>query len=293
MRRICIFRGRRRNPFLLTAITVLTAGVVLSASLAIRGAILAAHNPSIQPGNTIIIDAGHGGVDPGAIGVNGVDEKEINLQIALCLRDILTANGYEVVMIRDEDVSIHDPKYTKISQIKTSDLKKRLKIIEKYPDALAVSIHQNHFQKEQYHGAQMFYGRVNPESKALAQSIQNAFRQNLQPDNERQIKKSTSDVYIVNNAKNPIVLVECGFLSNWEECEKLCDEEYQRQAAFTIFCGISAYRQGDIAQEDTAPSAVSVPQEDQSVQAPVPPGKDGAAEEPAAETSVEVWFVRE
>ena len=251
MRRICILR-RRRNPFLLAAAAVLTAGIVLCASMAIRGAVTAGSG-TVQAGSTVIIDAGHGGVDPGAIGVNGVDEKEINLQIALCLRDILTANGYEVVMIRDEDVSIHDPKYTKISQIKTSDLKKRLKIIEKYPDAIAVSIHQNHFEQERYHGAQMFYGRVNPESKALAQSIQDAFRRNLQPDNERQIKQSTRDVYIVNNAKNPIVLVECGFLSNWEECAKLCDEEYQRQAAFTIFCGISAYRSADAEGGESPP----------------------------------------
>ena len=192
----------------------------------------------------VIVDAGHGGVDPGAIGKNGVNEKEVNLAIALDLRDILIVNGYEVVMIREEDTAINDPQYKKISQVKTSDLKKRLKIIESYPDAITVSIHQNKFGQEQYHGAQMFYGRHNEKSKLLAEILQNTFREDLQPDNTRAIKRSTSDVYILHNAKNPIVLVECGFLSNWQDCENLCNEEYQQKVAFTIFKGISVYQEG-------------------------------------------------
>jgi len=191
----------------------------------------------------IVLDAGHGGVDPGAIGTNGALEKDINLSIALCLRDILEANGFTVVMIREEDVSVNDARYKKISQIKTSDLKNRLKTIEDYPDAIAVSIHQNHFSQEKSSGAQMFYGRKNPESEPLAQAIQASFRERLQPDNSRAVKQSTSDVYILHNASIPIVLVECGFLSNREECALLCDEEYQRQAAFAIFCGIAEYRE--------------------------------------------------
>ena len=190
----------------------------------------------------VIVDAGHGGVDPGAIGINGINEKEINLAIALDLRDILTANGYEVVMIREEDIAINDPQYKKIGQIKTSDLKKRLKIIESYPEAITISIHQNKFGQEQYHGAQMFYGRQNEESKLLAEALQKTFHEDLQPDNARQVKRSTSDVYILHNAKTPIVLAECGFLSNPQDCKNLCSEEYQQRIAFTIFKGISAYR---------------------------------------------------
>lgn len=189
----------------------------------------------------IVLDPGHGGVDPGAIGTNGAEEKDINLSIALCLRDILTANGWEVIMTRDEDIAINDPQYKKISQVKTSDLKKRLQIFEEHPEAIAITIHQNHFTQERYNGAQMFYGRKNPESQLIAEAIQTAFRENLQPENSRAIKRSTSDVYILHNATVPAVLVECGFLSNASECALLCDEEYQQKTAFTIYCGLLEY----------------------------------------------------
>lgn len=196
----------------------------------------------------IVIDAGHGGVDPGAVGDNGALEKDINLAVALCLRDILRINGYEVIMTREEDISIHDPGITKISAIKTSDLKNRLQLLDSCPDALAVSIHQNSFPQSQYHGAQMFYGPNHPDSLPLANAIQTAFRA-LQPDNERAVKRATSDVYIIYNARLPIVLVECGFVSNPEECRNLCDTQYQQKIAFSIFAGISAFR-SDGTQEE-------------------------------------------
>ncbi len=218
------------------------AGIAWASTAAIR--LYTAGGPASDGKPVIIIDAGHGGIDPGAIGVNKSEEKNINLEIALCLRDILSANGWEVIMTRAEDISINDPKYTKVSQVKTSDLKNRLKIFEEHPEAVAISIHQNHFTQEKYNGAQMFYGRKNPESQPLAESIQAAFRENLQPDNSRVVKRSTKDVYIIYNATIPTVLVECGFLSNWSDCTQLCDEEYRQKVAFTIFSGIVNYRNG-------------------------------------------------
>lgn len=202
--------------------------------------ISAAVQPSAER-PVILLDAGHGGVDPGAIGVNDALEKDINLEIVLRLRDMLTVNGWEVILTRDADLSLHDPQYTKISQIKTSDLKKRLQLIEESDCLLAISVHQNQFSEEKYKGAQMFYGRLNANSKRLAECMQEAFRENLQPENERQIKSSTSDVYIIHNANKPIVLAECGFLSNREECTLLCTPEYQNKVAFTLFCGIQRY----------------------------------------------------
>lgn len=193
--------------------------------------------------NTVIIDPGHGGVDPGTIGVNGSNEKDINLDIALVLKDILIANGYDVIMTRETDIALHDEKYKKVSRIKTSDLKNRLKIVNENKDAITIMIHQNSFTKEKYHGAQMFYGRNCAESKLLAEALRKSFKEQLQPDNERTIKRSTKDVYVLHNAKTPIVLAECGFLSNYSEAELLSDEEYQQKVAFTIFCGIEEYRE--------------------------------------------------
>ncbi|MEG2429270.1 MAG: N-acetylmuramoyl-L-alanine amidase [Oscillospiraceae bacterium] len=185
----------------------------------------------------IIIDAGHGGVDPGAI-ANGAVEKEINLSISLILKDMLVAQGFEVIMIRDCDVSTHDQKHHTIGKIKTSDLKNRLKLIESYPNATAILIHQNKYPDSSVSGAQMFYGRKNEKSQIIAQKLQDAFQKNLQPDNKREVKKSTSSVYILNNAKNPTVLVECGFISNSKESELLRTEEYQQKVAFTIMQGL-------------------------------------------------------
>lgn len=186
----------------------------------------------------VIIDAGHGGVDPGAIGIGGIEEKTINLAISLYLKDILTVNGYEVIMVRENDISVNDSKYTNISSLKTSDLKNRLRLIESYPDAIAVSIHQNKYPLSSAQGAQMFYGRKNQQSKVLAQAIQTEFAEQLQLSNKRQIKPSTSSVFVLHQATIPITLVECGFISNQNDVSLLVDAEYQQKVAFAIFCGI-------------------------------------------------------
>ena len=197
---------------------------------------------SVDRIDTVVIDAGHGGIDGGATGIGGVVEKSINLQIALKLKNVLQANGYRVVMIREADTSIHSSGKS-IAQQKNSDMNNRLKIINETPNSLTVSIHQNHFEQQQYSGAQMFYGKVNTDSKILADCIQKRFVGNLQSDNKREIKQAGKDLYLMYYAKTPIVLVECGFLSNPIESALLSDDTYQNKVAFTIFSGIMDYLQ--------------------------------------------------
>lgn len=223
------------------------AVIVLMGIFAVWGAarnsrvILVDAQPTDFHVNQIVIDCGHGGIDGGAVGVHGEMEKEINLEIGLVLRDLLQMNGFDVVMTREEDLSLHDPQYTKIAQQKTSDIKNRLSVIDKNPNSITVSIHQNKFSEGKYSGAQMFYGIRNPQSAVLAQSIQDAIVANLQPENQRQIKQGTKSVYLLMHAENPIVLVECGFLSNEKEAALLSTEEYQHKMAFAIYCGIVEY----------------------------------------------------
>ena len=187
----------------------------------------------------IVIDPGHGGMDGGAIGAGGIVEKNINLAVALRLKELLALSGYDAVLTRESDISLHDDGASGIREQKKSDIRNRLKLMEKYDGAIVVMIHQNQFSESKYSGAQMFYGPVHPDSELLAERMQAAFRQ-LQPDNKREIKPGTRDVYLLWSCKNPIVLAECGFISNPEECGKLQDPDYQQQVAFTILMGLLA-----------------------------------------------------
>lgn len=188
--------------------------------------------------NKIIIDPGHGGMDGGAVGKDGVIEKDINLAISLKLRNLLEIAGFEVIMTRESDESIHDEGLTGVLKQKKSDMKNRLKIINKNPDAVVLSIHQNKFEQEKYHGAQMFYGVNNPLSREIAGSLQEEFASLLQKDNKREIKKGTKDLFLLYKSENPIVLIECGFISNYEECKNLVSEDYQNKVAFVIYSGL-------------------------------------------------------
>lgn len=190
---------------------------------------------------TVIIDAGHGGIDGGTSAKDGTVEKGINLSIALKLRDILEAMEINTVMTRTDDRSIHDEGVTTIKKQKISDIKNRLKIIETTPNAIFVSIHQNHFDNPKYFGTQVFYSKNNPESKILADVIRTNIIRNLQPDNKREIKQSGKDIYLLYHSPAPSVMVECGFLSNEEDTKLLKDEKYQREFAFFTALGISEY----------------------------------------------------
>ncbi|MBR2876492.1 MAG: N-acetylmuramoyl-L-alanine amidase [Clostridia bacterium] len=193
----------------------------------------------------VIIDAGHGGFDGGASAKDGTDEKGINLNIALYLKDYLEFFGFNVVMTRDTDTSTEDEGLTTIRSKKTSDLHNRMKIMDETENAIFVSIHQNFFPEEQYHGAQVFYSQNHSElSSVLAQDIQENIVYYLQPENKRQIKPCGTSVYLIYNAVKPAVLVECGFLSNYNEAELLKTCEYQKKMANSIAMGILEFYGG-------------------------------------------------
>lgn len=190
---------------------------------------------------TVIIDAGHGGVDGGTSADDGTLEKDLNLQIALKLNEMLNSFGVKTVMIRDTDISVHDDTAKTIRQKKVSDLKNRLDIINNTEDSVFVSIHQNHFGESKYNGTQIFYSKNNPDSQKLADCIRMPVVSYLQPENTREIKQSGTEIYLLYHSRIPSVMVECGFLSNAEETVKLKDEKYQQQLAFIISLGITDY----------------------------------------------------
>lgn len=218
---------------LITIFSVLIAGTGIVIR---RAAIDAASEKNIF--QTVIVDAGHGGPDGGTSAADGTLEKDINLQIATKLNEMLKAMGIETVMIRDTDVSIHNDGADTIRQKKISDLKNRLNIINNAENAIFVSIHQNHFSDSKYSGTQVFYSKNNPLSDSLADSIRHSVISYLQTDNTREIKQSGTEIYLLHHAQIPAVMVECGFLSNINETENLKNEEYQRKIAFLIAVGI-------------------------------------------------------
>ena len=198
---------------------------------------------------TVIIDAGHGGVDGGAQSKDGTLEKDINLSISLKLNDILKCFGVGTIMTRTTDISIHDKDADTIRQKKISDIHNRMKIIDSTPGGIFVSIHQNHFTSEKYSGTQVFYSKNDPRSKLLAESIQKSVVKNIQPENKRAVKPSGTEIYLLYHSNAPAVLVECGFLSNAEETNKLKTEDYQSKISFAVACGIIGAVNTNISEE--------------------------------------------
>ena len=188
----------------------------------------------------IIIDAGHGGEDCGAIGVSGVYEKDLNLTIAKELGALFEKEGYAVVYTRSDDKLLYKEEENIKGIRKMSDLKNRCKIAAEYPEALFISIHMNSFQSAKYSGLQVYYSPESEESRLLAASVQNSVKDSLQKDNNRKIKKGEG-MYVLENVENTAILIECGFLTNPDECEKLEEKEYQKSLSFSIFCGIIDY----------------------------------------------------
>lgn len=189
----------------------------------------------------IVLDSGHGGVDSGKVSVLGEYEKDINLAIAVKLRDMLIAGGYEVVMTRNDDEGLYSEGS---SNKKTEDLKKRCEIIDSSGAVFAISIHQNSYHEGNVKGAQVFYYKASEEGKLLAQTIQDAMKEKLDKTNKRQAK-SNGDYYLLKNTKVPTIIVECGFLSNYEEAKKLSDDSYQKKVAQAIYIGIEQYLEND------------------------------------------------
>lgn len=193
----------------------------------------------------VIIDAGHGGEDGGAVSSSGIVEKDINLAISSCTQKLFDFFGFDTLMTRENDELIYSSDCTNIREKKVSDIHNRMKLIEENPDSIFLSVHQNHYEEEKYNGTQVFYSKNNELSPILAQSIQSTVKTDLQPDNERKIKQTGTEIYLLYHAQVPCVMVECGFLSNRAEAEKLNDSEYQKQMAFEIFKGTYNYFSGN------------------------------------------------
>ena len=189
---------------------------------------------------TVIIDAGHGGRDGGTVGVDGVSvEKDLNLDISLMVCDMLENSGINVVMTRTEDISLTDAEVG--GSRKNQDLSARLKIAESAANPLFVSIHMNAFPIEKYSGTQIYYSVNDDSGKELANLLQSNVKNLLQNDNNRKTKPAGSNIYILDKITCPAVLIECGFLSNNEECAKLADKEYRKKMAFVISSTIIEY----------------------------------------------------
>lgn len=196
-----------------------------------------AQNRPIQRNKTIVIDAGHGGIDGGATSCSGVLESKLNLDIALKLEAVMQLLGLDTVMIRSTDTSIYTEGNTIASQ-KVSDLKERVRIVNETPNAILVSIHQNTFPDGRYSGAQVFY--AGEESRMMAQTLQSNFNQTLCRGSNRKSKKAQG-VYLMQNIDCTGVLIECGFLTNPEEEAKLRDAAYQKQLCCVIASTVSTF----------------------------------------------------
>ena len=183
---------------------------------------------------TVIIDAGHGGKDAGTIGIDGTNEKDINLQIALSLFDFLQVCGIKSVLIRNGDYEIYNEGEERIR----SDLYNRLDFVNSIDNSMLVSIHQNHFENESEWGTQIWYSPNDNVSKDVADSILNNVKFMLQPENTRENKVSDNSYYILYKASVPSVMIECGFMSNSRENSLLQNSEYQCDMAFSIMSGI-------------------------------------------------------
>ena len=190
--------------------------------------------------NVIIIDPGHGGLDGGAVGINGTLEKDINLKIAYKLKNIAESNGTEVILTRDQDVSLHTTSSDRISSQKRSDLEFRKKFITDNPNYIFISIHQNKFAQSKYRGAQVFYAD-NQLSENLGNAIQKSLIQHLNDGNTRVAKKVSNDIFLLKGINSTAVIVECGFLSNKEEEQLLNDEKYQQKIAEGIYKGVQNF----------------------------------------------------
>lgn len=182
---------------------------------------------------TIIIDPGHGGPDPGAIGVGGVQEKNLNLSIAKKLKESLNRSGYSVIMTRSDDCSICDPSCVTLAEMKNSDLNNRIKIDTENPRAVFISIHQNYNPNPSYKGTQVYYSFNHPDSLTLAQLIQSEVKKELEPDNARAVQPP-ENLRVLMKSYTPAILIECGFISNAAEAADLESGAYQDKLVSAI-----------------------------------------------------------
>lgn len=216
--------------FSLTFVSCFTYSSILKSTVKVN------HN-SNQNRINLVVDAGHGGMDAGTIGVDGTKEKEINLDIALILFDFAMVSGIECFLTRDGDYLV----YKENDDKSRSDLYNRMDLINSISNSILISIHQNHFEDESQWGMQVWYSPNDNTSKVLADNILNITKKNIQPKNERLNKQSDNSYYLLFKAKVPSIMVECGFMSNSEENKKLQDNKYQKDLAYCMLLGLGEF----------------------------------------------------
>ena len=226
----------KRRWILLYTLTI-AAGLVIS-YLGSRSVNVISQKSPIQRNFSIVIDAGHGGVDGGAVSCTGIPESKYNLDLALRLNDVFRLIGYDTRLIRTSDVSVYTKGET-IAQKKISDLKERVRIVNETENAVLISIHQNIFSDSRYSGAQVFYPD-DAYSKKLAEQLQQDIVLTINPGSRRQCKKSTG-IYLMENITKPGILIECGFLSNPQEEAKLQNKEYQQKLCCVIASAVGSF----------------------------------------------------
>lgn len=192
-------------------------------------------------GPVIVIDAGHGGEDCGAVGMDGIYEKKLNFEISMCLYRLFCAAGYQTIMTRTEDKLLYTEEQNIPGKRKIYDLFNRVEILNSYDDAIFISIHMNDFSSQSAQGLQVWYKSGDEYSRGLAQAVKKQMVASLQPGNHRPIMESTSAIYVLTNSAHPALLVECGFLSNPTDCEKLQDVMYQKELSLAVFCAMIVY----------------------------------------------------
>ena len=225
----------------LLLIFAVALSAIIGITMKIYGrSVIQASSDAMLQNKIVILDAGHGGEDPGACAEDGIYEKNLNLQITLEIGKALEEKGFIVVYTRTDDRLLYKEEENIKGIRKISDLKNRCKIAERYPDSIFVSIHMNSYGNSKYSGLQTYYSTKNDKSKLLAESVQNKVISELQTNNNRTIKSGNS-IYVLENIENPAILIECGFMTNKEELKKLSEKEYQKQLSFLIVCGIIEY----------------------------------------------------
>ena len=223
---------KKKFEILMVACLFISAFLLARASAALTSSRHAASSKTC-----IVLDAGHGGSDPGKVGCNDALEKDINLSIVLKLKTLFENKGYKVVLTRSDDTV---PADENSRSVKVEDLRNRVKLITDTNPVMTISIHQNSYHEESVSGGQVFYYRDSAKGKALAEILQKRFSYVLGEQNRR-LPKANANYYLLLHVKCPIVIVECGFLSNRREAALLNSGEYQDKLAYTIHMGIMEY----------------------------------------------------
>ena len=228
----------KKYIYLITTLLLLAVFMTLMLNSAAKIKLQTSAKPvAVMP--KILIDPGHGGQDGGAV-CNGVIEKDINLSISEDTFDLIRLLGFEAEMTRKDDSFVSDQGKS-VRDRKLNDMKARLEMYNSDENNVIISIHQNKFSDSKANGSQIFFSPNTEKSKLLAQSVKYSINSLLQTGNDRECKAAGKDIYLLKNTNRPAVIVECGFISNFTECQKLKNDDYQKQMSFAITTGLLDY----------------------------------------------------